>query len=114
MQVHLKRAGEDREKENKEFHTTVDDQRETQKLLQTGLAILQESTGTRHHFCAEAGACRPASATRRGVQENAAAGGVMVMIQRTINDVKSVEAHKGLEEFVKETNASIEAKHGCS
>merc|ERR1712039_1075902 len=30
MQVQLKRAGEDREKENKEFQTTVADQRETQ------------------------------------------------------------------------------------
>merc|ERR1719158_2438565 len=34
MQVQLKRAGEDREKENKEFQMTVADQRETQKLLQ--------------------------------------------------------------------------------
>merc|ERR550534_369875 len=33
MQVQLKRAGEDREKENKEFQMTVADQRETQKLL---------------------------------------------------------------------------------
>merc|ERR1719517_253153 len=33
MQVQLKRAGEDREKQNKEFQSTVADQRETQKLL---------------------------------------------------------------------------------
>merc|ERR1719238_1734952 len=33
MQVQLKRAGEDREKENKEFQMTVADQRETRKLL---------------------------------------------------------------------------------
>merc|ERR1712151_1138901 len=33
MQVQLKRSGEDREKQNKEFQTTVADQRETQKLL---------------------------------------------------------------------------------
>ena len=33
MQVQLKRAGEDREKENKEFQETVADQRATQKLL---------------------------------------------------------------------------------
>merc|ERR1719473_1016851 len=37
MQVQLKRAGEDREQENKEFQTTVADQRATQKLLQTAL-----------------------------------------------------------------------------
>merc|ERR1712083_1008034 len=34
MQVQLKRAGENREKENKEFQMTVANQRETQKLLQ--------------------------------------------------------------------------------
>merc|ERR1711862_876603 len=41
MQVQLKRAGEDREKENKEFQMTVADQRETQKLLQAALHILK-------------------------------------------------------------------------
>merc|ERR1719210_3113806 len=33
MQVQLKRAGEDRERQNKEFQMTVADQRETQKML---------------------------------------------------------------------------------
>merc|ERR1719324_1634225 len=33
MQVQMKRAGEDREKENKEFQTTVSEQRATQALL---------------------------------------------------------------------------------
>ena len=41
MQVQLKRAGEDREKENKEFQTTVADQRATQKLLQQALNVLK-------------------------------------------------------------------------
>merc|ERR1711979_136588 len=40
MQVQLKRAGEDREKENKEFQTTVADQRATQKLLKAALSVL--------------------------------------------------------------------------
>merc|ERR1740116_614683 len=40
MQVQLKRAGENREKENKEFQMTVADQRETQKLLQAALNVL--------------------------------------------------------------------------
>merc|ERR1719281_507606 len=38
MEVQLKRAGENREKENKEFQLTVADQRATQKLLQAALA----------------------------------------------------------------------------
>merc|ERR1719434_92258 len=37
MQVQMKRAGEDREKENKEFQMTVADQRATQKLLTAAL-----------------------------------------------------------------------------
>merc|ERR1712039_197180 len=37
MQTQLKRAGEKKEKENKEFQMTVADQRETQKLLQAAL-----------------------------------------------------------------------------
>merc|ERR1719178_369371 len=41
MQIQLKRAGEDREKQNKEFQTTVADQRATQKLLQAALGILK-------------------------------------------------------------------------
>jgi len=46
MQVQLKRAGEDREKENKEFQTTVADQRATQKLLTAALNILKQASLT--------------------------------------------------------------------
>merc|ERR1712079_583453 len=45
MQLQMKRAGEDREKENKEFQTTVADQRETQRLLKAALSILQDFYG---------------------------------------------------------------------
>merc|ERR1712224_1148935 len=41
MQVQMKRAGEDREKENKEFQMTVADQRATQKLLAQALNVLK-------------------------------------------------------------------------
>merc|ERR1719223_1452275 len=41
MKVQMKRAGEDREKENHEFQMTVADQRATQKLLQAALEILK-------------------------------------------------------------------------
>merc|ERR1719199_2313413 len=40
-QKQLKRAGEDREKENKIFQTTVADQRATQTLLQKALNVLK-------------------------------------------------------------------------
>merc|ERR1712078_348746 len=54
-----------------------------------------------------------------GYKKNAAAGGVMGMLQQIINDAKAMEAEairseedaqKAYEDFVKETNASIEAK----
>merc|ERR1719378_646943 len=41
MQLQLKRAGEDREVENKDFQATVADQRETQKLLTSALNVLK-------------------------------------------------------------------------
>merc|ERR1712032_1146387 len=41
MQVQMKRAGEDREKQNKEFQQTVADQRASQKLLTAALNILK-------------------------------------------------------------------------
>merc|ERR1719183_3134128 len=45
MQVQMKRAGEDREKENKEFQMTVADQRATQKLLTTERTLRQHFYG---------------------------------------------------------------------
>ena len=47
MQVQMKRAGEDREKENKEFQMTVADQRATKKLLTAALNRRAE-VGPRH------------------------------------------------------------------
>merc|ERR1719388_690339 len=41
MKVQLKRAGEDRELENKDFQNVVADQRETQKLLTNALNVLK-------------------------------------------------------------------------
>merc|ERR1712038_251453 len=122
MQVQLKRAGEDREMQNKEFQTTVADQRATQKLLKAALGVLQDFYGK---------AKAPSLVQRQepvgpppppGFEEyknNAASGGVMSMIQQIISDAKAMEAEairseedaqKAYEDFVKETNNSIETK----
>merc|ERR1719335_519249 len=45
MQVQMKRAGEDREKENKEFQTTVAEQRATQVLLTKALKVRMKRAG---------------------------------------------------------------------
>merc|ERR1712050_197150 len=61
----------------------------------------------------------PPPAGFEAYKKNAASGGVMSMIQQIISDAKAMEAEairseedaqKAYEDFVKETNASIEAK----
>merc|ERR1719267_118054 len=120
MQVQMKRAGEDREKENKEFQATVADQRATQKLLTAALNILKGFYAKKAAFVqVEQPSGPPPPPGFEAYKKNAAAGGVMGMIQQIINDAKAMEAEvirseedaqKAYEDFVKDTNGSIEAK----
>merc|ERR1711881_652584 len=122
MQVQMKRAGEDREKENKEFQQTVADQRATQKLLTSALNVLKGFYDKKAKaVLLQTGqpAGPPPPPGFEAYKKNAAAGGVMGMIQQIINDAKAMEAEtirseedaqKAYEDFVKDTNGSIEAK----
>merc|ERR1740138_777725 len=115
MQVQLKRAGEDREKQNKEFQTTVADQRETQKLLKAALAFLGDFYGKKEKeaLVQQEPVGPPPPAGFEEYKNSAASGGVMSMIQQIITDAKAMEAEtirseedaqKAYEDFVKETN----------
>merc|ERR1719284_1930256 len=121
MQVQLKRAGEDREKENKEFQMTVADQRETQKLLKAALNVLQDFYAKKAPAASFAQKQEPVGPPPppgfEAYKNNAASGGVISMIQQIISDAKAMEAEtirseedaqKAYEDFVKDTNASIE------
>merc|ERR1719199_298257 len=123
LQVQMKRAGEDREKQNKEFQTTVADQRATQKLLAAALNILKgfyEKAALLQKKATDkqmAGQAPPPGF--KSYEKNAASGGVMGMMQGIIDDAKAMEAEairgeedsqKTYEDFVKDTNTSIEAK----
>merc|ERR550537_769198 len=123
LQVQLKRAGEDREKENKEFQMTVADQRATQKLLEQALGVLKGFYEKKAKAAALLQKQEPVGPPPppgfKAYKKNAAAGGVMGMIQQIINDAKAMEAEtiraeedaqKAYEEAQKEANASIEAK----
>eukprot|EP00927_Polykrikos_kofoidii_P047445 TRINITY_DN415_c0_g1_i6.p1 TRINITY_DN415_c0_g1~~TRINITY_DN415_c0_g1_i6.p1 ORF type:complete len:721 (+),score=192.90 TRINITY_DN415_c0_g1_i6:67-2163(+) len=123
MQIQLKRAGENREKENREFQTTVADQRETQKLLQVALGILREVYGGKRSASLVQSRQEPAGppppAGFETYKKNEASGGVLSLIQQIIDDAKAMEAEtiraeedaqKAYEDFVKETNSSTEAK----
>merc|ERR1711933_483912 len=96
MQVQLKRAGEDREKENKEFQMTVSDQRATQKLLTAALNILKGFYAKKAKSALLLQSNQPAGPPPppgfEAYKKNAAAPGVMGMIEQIVNDAKAMEA----------------------
>jgi septal ring factor EnvC (AmiA/AmiB activator) len=120
LQVQMKRAGEDREKENKEFQQTVADQRASVVLLSKALEILQgfyDKAALLQQSQEPAGPPPPPGF--KEYKKNPQSSGVMAMITQIIEDSKAMEAEaikaegsaqSAYEAFVKETNASIEAK----
>merc|ERR1719454_919396 len=122
--VQLKRAGEDREKQNKEFQETVADQRATQKLLAQALNVLkafyEKKAKAAVFLQKQEPAGPPPPPGFETYKKNAGAGGVMGLLQQIINDAKAMEAEtiraeedaqKAYEDYVKDTNASIEEKN---
>jgi len=123
MQQQMKVAGEDREKANKDYQLTVADQRATQKLLKAALGVLKGFYDKKAKAMALEQTKKKGPPPPPGFKEykkNAAAGGVMGMIQGIIDDAVALEkeatraeeeAQKAYEDFVTETNASIEEKN---
>jgi len=128
MQVQMKRAGEDREKANKDFQMTVADQRASQKLLSAALDVLKGFYEKAALVQGKAGRAA-AAAQHKGEQapppgfktyeKSGASGGVMGIIQQIIDDAKAMEAdairaegeeQKSYEGFVRDTNLAIEEK----
>merc|ERR1719382_575448 len=116
MTVQLKHAGEDREKENQEFQATIADQRETQKVLASALEALRAFYGKQEALVQQGQDPPPGFSEYK---KSAASGGVIDLMQSIIADAKAMEdetvrseedAQKAYEDFVKETNSSIEAK----
>jgi hypothetical protein len=123
MQLQLKRAGEDRELENKDFQATVADQRETQKLLTSALNVLKAVYAKKFLQTGATSARRqpgpPPPPGFKEYKQAGGAGGVLGMIEQIIADTKTLEAdaikaesdaQKAYESVVKDTNASVEQK----
>merc|ERR1719335_165530 len=93
----MKAAGEDREKMNKDFQTTVSDQRATQKLLSAALTVLKGfyEKASLAQVGKKVGSAQPAGppppAGFKKYEKNAASGGVMGMMQQIIDDAKATE-----------------------
>merc|ERR1719443_2845908 len=121
MKLQIKRAGEDREKANNEFQVVVADQRAAQKLLKQALDVLKTFYEKGAAFVQAPVNAMGGPAPPPGFQEyntNAAAPGVMGMLDQIVNDAKAMELaaisdeskdQKDYEDMVIETNASIEA-----
>merc|ERR1719156_403599 len=121
MQTQLKRAGEDREMENKDFQTAVADQRETKALLKKAYDVL--ATVFAKKFLQVSSKQEPAGPPPppgfKEYKQSSGAGGVMGMLEQIMRDTETLEAEaikaetdaqKAYEEYVKDTNASIEEK----
>jgi len=113
MQLQLKRGGEDREAQNKEFQTAIAEQRATQQILKKALEVLAAF----YKGASMAQVSQPAGF--ESYKKNEKSGGVMGMIQTIIDDAKKMEAEairaeedaqKTYEDFVKDSNKSIEEK----
>merc|ERR1719313_2367807 len=121
MQTQLKRAGEDREKENADFQTTVADQRATQALLNKALGVLAAVYEKKEFLqTKQEPAGPPPPPGFKTYKKQGGAGGVLGMLKQIIAEAKQLEAdaikaetdsQKAYEAFVKDTNASIEEKN---
>jgi len=118
----FKRAGEDREFENKDFQLTVADQRATQKVLTSALAVLKGFYDGSASLLARGSSRQPAGppppASFTPYEKQAAGGGVMAAIEGVIADAKVMEAdairaeadaQTAYEEFGKQTNDAVDA-----
>merc|ERR1719181_493477 len=124
MQTQLKRAGEDREMENKDFQGTVADQRATKELLKKAYDVLAavfkkfiQMDAKTSKLSQPAGPPPPPGF--KEYKQSSGAGGVLGMLEQIMRDTDTLEAEaikaetdaqKAYEEYVKDTNASIEEK----
>merc|ERR1719327_1140071 len=109
-QVQLKKASEDREKENKDFQVTVLDQRATQALLKKALEKLRAFYAKKVMLpqvhaqkVAQAQAQAPPPGFGGAYKKSQGATGVMMMIEGIIKESKTVEAEASAAEQESQT-----------
>merc|ERR1719191_2047775 len=112
MNLEMKTASENREKENAAFQVTVADQQATQKILKKALARLKEV------YSASFLQRQTPPVTAKAYSKNAGGSGVVAMVEVIIDDSLKVEAdalkaendaQAAYEEFISDSNASITA-----
>merc|ERR1719252_20423 len=113
----FKRAGEDREKENKEFQVTVADQRATQRLLRGAKRALQKfykDALVQTH--AQTGSHIAQTPPMQFKEYDRSKGGIVGVVQGVLDDAQKLEAEairgeedaqKAYEDFTKDTNDAL-------
>jgi len=122
MEVSLKQAGENRKEENELFQTSVSDQRATINILKKAQTRLQAFYDTKSLIQVNrqvpGAAAPPPPPSPKDYEKSAAAGGIMQLIAKIINDAESTEKELEVDEqksqqdyasFVASTKQSIEA-----
>merc|ERR1719375_3105512 len=123
-QIEMKKASENREKENKEFQQTVADQRATQDILKKAKARLGEfydktAALVQNKQDPVPGAAVEAMPAGFGEYKKSGGGGAMALIENVIADSAKVEqdaihaeqdAQAAYEAFIKDTNEEIKVK----
>lgn len=125
LQVQLKKAGEDREKENKDFQLVVGDARATQTVLKASLNVLQKfyNSGSLVEVAIRKGRSRqpdfggPPEQFDEPKKKGAAGAGVMNLIEQVVHEAEEMEkeavhaemsSQQAYEDFVRDSNASYE------
>jgi len=118
LNLQMKRAGEDRELENKDYQLVVADQRATEKLLEGSLAILKGFYDKMALVqSGAAGGKQPANF--KAYEKSASSGGLLSMMNGIINDTKQLEAEAitaeedaqtAYEIFTKDSNEAVTEK----
>merc|ERR1719265_700272 len=122
-QIEMKKASENREAENKEFQSTVADQRATQEILKKAVERLGDFYNKKAALVQTGqpvpGAAVEAAPGGFGEYKKSGGGGAMALIENIIVDSKGTEkdaikaeqdAQTAYEEFIKDSNAAIKAK----
>jgi len=122
-QIEMKRASENREKQNHEFQTTVEEQRTAQTILQRALDRLKSFYDKKAAALVQANAQEPGAASsempaQATYKKSGGANGAMSMIESIIQESKELEkdaaqaesdGQAAYETMIKDSNASIKA-----
>jgi len=127
MNIQIKRASEDRELVNRDFQTTISDQRETQKLLNKAITVLKavyvKTALIRQKSDVEDVLDQPAPPPGfKDYQQNQGGGGAVALLTQILGDAKVLEAEaikdeqsaqSTYEEMVRNTNQAIATKQSA-